>query len=129
MTSARLSRRPAAHMLGAAALMGSWAAFANRAHPMPEPLFAFLVQGALSGTITLGLKRGIETAVARLAAPWARIVPPIGAALLSITLLTLVHTLAGTPEIAATIAVPLTAVTLYAALYAASLVADRRTAP
>ena len=36
--------------------MGSWAAFANRMHPMPRPLIAGFVQGVLSGCLTLFLK-------------------------------------------------------------------------
>ena len=48
------------HMGIAFLAMGGWAAFANRAHPMPEPLVAGLVQGALSAAITLVLKRMVE---------------------------------------------------------------------
>ena len=40
--------------------MGSWATFANLAHPMPRPLIAGVVQGTLSALITLFLKRMIE---------------------------------------------------------------------
>lgn len=38
----------ARHMALAFVAMGGWAALANRAHPMPDPLIAGLVQGALS---------------------------------------------------------------------------------
>jgi hypothetical protein len=41
--------------------MGGWAAFANRAHLMPAPLYAGLLQGAISATITLVVHGGEKT--------------------------------------------------------------------
>nr|WP_047575286.1 hypothetical protein [Methylobacterium sp. ZNC0032] len=101
--------------------MGSWAVFANRAHPMPAPLQAGLLQGAISATITLVLKRCIEYLARRFSGLTALLAPPAIAGLVSATLLTLLHTIGGTPEIAKTIAVPLTVATSYAALYNYSL--------
>ena len=109
------------HVAAAFLAMGSWAAFANRAHPMPAPLLAGLVQGAISATITLGLNRAIEALVGRLDGLAALIVPPLAACAVSATLLTALHTAAGTPEILATLAVPLTVATSYAALYTFTL--------
>jgi len=40
---ARLMRSSVVHVAFAFVAMGSWAAFANRAHPMPAPLHAGLL--------------------------------------------------------------------------------------
>lgn len=118
---ARLMRSSIVHVGFAFLAMGSWAAFANRAHPMPAPLQAGLLQGAISATITLVLKRCIEYLASRFSGLTALLAPPVIASLVSATLLTILHTLGGTPEIAKTIAVPLTVATSYAALYNYSL--------
>lgn len=102
-------------------LMGGWAAYANSAHPMPRPLIAGLVQGCLSALITLGLKRMLEALARRLTGAAALILPVLAAAVLSAALLSAVHTLAGTPEVLRTIAVPVTVTTLYAASYTLAL--------
>jgi hypothetical protein len=117
MNAAALARSSSVHVGFAFLVMGAWAAFANRAHALPAPLVAAAVQGALSGTITLFLKRGIEFLAARLSGPAALVLPPLAAFVTSFTLLGAIHTLAGTPEILATVAVPLTVATSYAALY------------
>ena len=123
---ARLARSSVVHVLFAFAAMGGWAVFANRAHPLPAPLLAGVVQGGLSACITLFLKRLIEFLAARLQGIAALVGPPAVACLASATLLTAIHTLAGTPEILATIAVPLTVATTYAAAYNFSLWKMRR---
>ena len=69
-------------------LMGSWAVFANRAHPMPAPLLAGLIQGTLSALITLLLKRGIEYLASRFTGLAALLAPPVIAGLVSASLLT-----------------------------------------
>lgn len=108
--------------------MGAWAFFANRAHPLPQALLAGLVQGTISGTLTLFLKKGLE----RMSAFFfgarrsdeghgrnisALFIPPIVTATAIGTILFTAHTLAGTPEVLATIAVPFTVSTSYAILY------------
>ncbi len=109
------------HVLFAFLAMGGWAMFANRAHAMPQPLYSGLLQGALSACLTLFLKSVIDalsrrfTGAARL---WA---PPLIACLGSASLLTFLHVLIGTPEIASTIAVPLLVSTSYASIYNYSL--------
>lgn len=118
---ARLAGSSVVHVLFAFLAMGGWAVFANRAHAMPASLLAGLVQGGLSACITLFLKRLIEWLAARLSGVAALVVPPAAAALVSASLLTAIHALAGTPEIAATIALPLTVATAYAAIYNFSL--------
>ncbi|MCP3968983.1 MAG: hypothetical protein GY717_01410 [Rhodobacteraceae bacterium] len=117
-----LLRSNLAHGLGGLVLMGSWAAFANRAFPWPAPALAFAVQGALTAGITLLLKWAVELVVARQPTrPW---LAPMAAAAISATLLTTVHMLAGTPALWATIAVPFFVATSYAALYTWRLVKD-----
>lgn len=117
-----LLRSNLAHGFAGFVLMGSWAAFANRHHLWPAPLQAFLVQGALTAAITVLLKRAVETVLARNPdRPW---LAPLAAAAISCSLLTLVHTLAGTPAFWATIAVPFTVATTYAALYTRRLAHD-----
>ena len=123
---ARLMRSSIVHVGFAFLAMGGWAAFANRAHPMPAPLQAGLLQGAISATITLVLKRAIEYLASRFSCLTALLAPPVIAGLVSATLLTILHTLGGTPEIAKTIAVPLTVATSYAALYNYSLWRTRK---
>lgn len=109
-------------------LMGGWAMFANRDHTLPDMLRAGLVQGAISGTLTLFLKKGLE----RMSAMFfkarqsdegqgrdiaALFVPPIVTASGIFIVLLTAHTLAGTPEIAATISFPFAVSTTYAILY------------
>ena len=118
---ARLMRSSIVHVGFAFLAMGSWAAFANRAHPMPAPLHAGLLQGAISATITLVLKRAIEFLADRFSGLAALLAPPAIAGFVSASLLTFLHTIGGTPEILKTIAVPLTVATSYAALYNYSL--------
>ena len=118
---ARLMRSSIIHVAFAFLAMGSWAAFANRAHPMPAPLQAGLLQGAISATITLVLKRAIEYLASRFSGLTALLAPPVIAGLVSASQLTMLHTLSGTPEILKTIVVPLSVATSYAALYNYSL--------
>lgn len=116
-----MTRSPLLHMAGGFLLMGGWAAFANRAHPLPDIAAAALTQGMLTAVITLGLKRGIEAISARTHGWAAMVLPPLAAFGVSLVLLSAIHALARTPELAATIVVPLAVSTTYAALYAHSL--------
>ncbi|MEM6623831.1 MAG: hypothetical protein AAF674_16500 [Pseudomonadota bacterium] len=110
------------HGLGGLILMGSWAAYANSAHPWPVPAIAFAVQGALTAVITLILKRTVETVVARQPSrPW---LAPLAAAGISASLLSLVHLAVGTPAYWATLAVPFTVAAGYASFYTWRLVRD-----
>ncbi len=116
-----LARSSLVHVAVAFVAMGGWAFLANRAHAFPQPLVAGLVQGALSGIITLVLKRMIETIAAHLAGVASLVAPPLIAVALSLAILTTIHTLAGTPEILATIALPVGVTALYSTVYAAAL--------
>lgn len=117
----RLARSSVVHVLFAFVAMGGWAVFANRTHPMPAPLVAGMIQGGLSACITLLLKRLIETLSLRFDGIRALLVPPVITCLVSASLLTLIHALSGTPEVLATIVLPLTVATSYAAFYNFSL--------
>ncbi len=88
---------------------------------MPEPVIAGVLQGTISAIIILFLKRMIEAVAALLAGLPELIVPPVVAASLSLVLLAVPHGQAGTPETAATIAVPLIVSTSYAFFYSLTL--------
>lgn len=105
--------------------MGGWALFANRAHGAGA-IGPALAQGTMSGLITLVLKRALEAFAARLSGWTAYVVPPLITASLILALLIGVHKMIGTPEIAATIAVPWGVSTLYAIVYTAALLRGRR---
>jgi LytS/YehU family sensor histidine kinase len=106
-----------AHVGFAFLAMGAWAVVANRGHEAPQALLAGLVQGSMSGLITLGLKKFLEWSHARLRGAAALLLPPFITAASILAILVSAHTLAGTPEIAATIAVPFTVSTTYACVY------------
>ncbi len=125
--SESLARSSFVHVAIAFLAMGSWAVFANRAHPMPQPLVAGVVQGALSGAITFVLKRMLEALSARFSGISALVLPPLIAVALSLVVLTAIHTLAGTPEILSTIALPTSVTAAYSMTYTAALWRDRRT--
>lgn len=114
-------RRDRPHLLLAFVGMGAWAAFANRAHPWDEVLAAGAAQGGLSAGLTLGMKRLTEGLVERLEGRSALLAPPLACGALSGGLLPALHTLAGTPEVLATVAVPFAVSTAYAASYAYAL--------
>jgi mannose/fructose/N-acetylgalactosamine-specific phosphotransferase system component IIC len=106
-----------AHVGFAFLAMGGWAVFANRDHALGQVLLSGLVQGTVSALLTLGLKKFLEWFNAKLAGPAALIVPPLVTAATILAILISAHKLAGTPEIAATIAVPFTVSTTYAIIY------------
>lgn len=97
--------------------MGAWAVFANRNHPLPAALLAGLVQGTISGLLTLVLKKFLEWINAKLSGAAALLAPPLITAGSILAILVTAHRLAGTPEILATIAVPFSVSTAYAVIY------------
>ena len=105
------------HVLFAFVAMGGWAYFANTAHPMPKPLVAGLVQGTMSACLTLFLKTTIDHLAGMMARPWSLWAPPAIACAASAAILATIHKIAGTPEILATIAVPLLVATSYGFIY------------
>lgn len=106
-----------AHVGFAFIVMGGWAVFANRAHPLGQALLSGAVQGAISALLTLGLKKFLERLAGRLSGLPALILPPALTALSILAILISAHTLAGTPEIAATIAFPFSVSSVYAIIY------------
>lgn len=123
-----LASNTAVHVAFGFITMGAWAVFANRGHPLPDALLAGLVQGTISGSLTLMLKKALERmSAAFFSAPQsdegigrrlaALVVPPIITATAILAILVGAHTLAGTPEVFATIAVPFAVSTTYAILY------------
>lgn len=125
---ATLARSSVVHVGFAFLAMGAWAVFANRSAGAGHALTAGLVQGALSGAITLGLKRFLETASARLDGVWATIVPPATSCAVILVLLLGAHLLAGTRHIWATISLPYAVSSTYAWVYALMLVRERTVA-
>jgi hypothetical protein len=116
-----LAQNSLVHIAVAFLAMGGWAVFANRAHPWPQPLFAGIVQGALSGAITFVLKRMIERLASRFSGIAALVLPPLIAVGLSVAVLSSIHALAGTPEILATMALPVSVTAIYSTIYTAAL--------
>ena len=105
--------------------MGGWAFFANRNHPMPAPIFAGLLQGALSGSITYLMKKALDSLSHYFGVQKKRILrliaPPIIVCSISSSSLAISHALAGTPELVSTIIVPSSIALLYASIYSYSL--------
>ncbi|NVD41157.1 hypothetical protein HT585_19975 [Ensifer sp. HO-A22] len=112
-----VARSSVVHVLFAFFAMGGWALFANHHHPMPRPLVAGLVQGALSAALTLCLKSSIDALSNRFRGAARLWMPPLLASLASTTILVAIHAATGTPEILKTIAVPLLVSTSYAVAY------------
>lgn len=118
---AGLARSGAVHGAFAFLAMGAWAAFANRGHGPEAMATAGVIQGAISCAITLILKRSLEAMFARLAGPAAVIVPPLVTMAVVLAVLLALHTVAGTPEVWATIAVPYAVSSSYAWIYTLTL--------
>jgi hypothetical protein len=127
-TLASLARSSVTHVAFAFLAMGGWAVFANWPHGDERALLAGLVQGTLSGLLTLGLKRFLEAAVGRLPDLSAAIVPPFLTCAGVLAILLTAHRLAGTPNVWATISVPYAVSSSYAWIYSLMLVLARRRA-
>jgi hypothetical protein len=120
LSLAKLARATSVHIAFASVAMGGWTLFANRAHGAAA-FGPAIVQGAISGAITGVLKRALELMNRRLTGLAAYALPPLATASTILALLVGVHTLIGTPELWATIAVPWSVSTLYAIVYSAVL--------
>jgi len=114
---AKLAGMAVVHVAVAFLLMGSWALYANWGHPMPKPVLAALVQGALSGAITYALKRTLDALRTRVSHDKGWWLPPLIACTGSLCLLIGAHWVASTPEILRTISVPFSVASLYAITY------------
>tara|TARA_R110000803_G_scaffold85747_1_gene152051 strand:- start:2246 stop:2650 length:405 start_codon:yes stop_codon:yes gene_type:complete len=113
------------HVSFAFLAMGGWAVFANLGHPFPEPLIAGLVQGILSGTITLVMKKALEALSRRFSDNGKGMLPlfapPLIVCSVSLAVLVTSHLAAGTPEIVKTIAIPFSVAFTYACIYSFGL--------
>jgi len=105
------------HVAFAFLVMGGWAMFANAGHPLDDALRAGAVQGVMSAAITLALKKALEALQRQASGLAALIAPPLIVCALSLAALVLAHVIAGTPEIARTIAVPFGIAFTYACIY------------
>ena len=128
MADRSIFRSSAAHMAFGFLLMGGWALFANRAHGLEGSWLPALAQGVVSALLTGVIKKVIEWMDGRIAGPLAYVVPPLVTASSILATLWTMHTLIGTPEVAATIAFPWSISTLYAIIYNAGIVRARRAA-
>lgn len=120
-----LLRSTLAHVLTGIVAMSAWAIFANRGYALSASLIAGLTQGALSGLLTLFLKRSVDvlrTVFSGSVRYWA---PPLLAFLGSSALSILGHTLANTPEIIRTISVPFAVTGIYIFTYNFTLNLER----
>lgn len=102
------------HILFAFVGMGSWAVWANRMHDMPAPLIAGVVQGLISASLTVVMQTLILAVLDRTGRKPLAI---ICASLMSLGTLLVIHTLAGTPEVVLTIALPWCIGISYAVLF------------
>lgn len=127
--TAQAVRRTWPHLALAFVAMGVWAMLANRHHPWPQIVQAGLVQGMLSACLTLLMKRVVEAVVASMKRRGAPLVALAACGLISICVLSVLHTIAGTPEIIATITVPVVVSSAYAASYAVALMRTAQRKP
>jgi hypothetical protein len=122
----RWTQSSAAHVGFAFFAMGGWAEFANRGAGPGHAALAGAVQGSISGAITLGLKRFLESASQRLSGGWAAIVPPLISCAVILAMLVTAHRLAGTRQLWTTISVPYAVSSSYAFIYTAMILRLRR---
>ncbi|HKT53544.1 MAG TPA: hypothetical protein VJP88_03770 [Caulobacteraceae bacterium] len=121
----RWARSNGAHVVFAVIAMGGWAVFANASTDFAHAFLAGAVQGSISGAITLGLKRFLESASKRLIGPWAALLPPMISCAVILGVLVIAHELAGTRRLWATISIPYAVSSSYAFIYTAMIVRQR----
>lgn len=126
MRSLSPTRRIVLSSIAAFVLYGGWAVFANWSHGLRAGLLADLAQGSMSFLSTALLTTGIEKIFAGMSAGALRY---LAAATIPITLtlllMAIVHRLAGTPEIAATMAPSILIGYLFSFAYAGGLARAR----
>lgn len=113
------------HVATSFVLMGSWAFFANRMHGTEAAFMAAIVQGTLSGIITLGMKKALERiyqAFKNQGKDKAGLFfTPLIVCSVSASTLLLCHFMAGTPELIMTIITPSSVALFYAYTYTYTL--------
>ncbi|MEC7760418.1 MAG: hypothetical protein VX874_00740 [Pseudomonadota bacterium] len=107
-----------AHVLAGIFLMGGWAFIANITHSWLAAFEAGLLQGLITGTMTFFIKKAIEWVASNTTGV---VTPTLAASAISATVLTTIHTIAGTPAFWATVLVPFTVATIYGATYTFTL--------
>ena len=121
----RLAQSTFSHVATSFILMGSWAFFANHAHGTGPALVAALVQGTLSGVITLGMKKALEHIFEHFHQRGQHkasvFLTPLLVCSVSASTLALCHFIARTPEILMTIITPSSVALFYAYVYTFSL--------
>ncbi|MGB7244063.1 MAG: hypothetical protein WBC93_18510 [Sulfitobacter sp.] len=105
------------HVAFAFVVMGGWAIYANLAHPMPKLVLAGLVQGGISAGLTLFLKRSVDWMRPKFPFAIGHVAPAVIASAVSAAGLITAHRLAGTPEVAKTVLVPLAVSVSYILTY------------
>ena len=102
------ARSSVTHVAFAFLAMGGWAVFANHTHGLERAAIAGLAQGAVSGLLTLGLKRFPGSSRGAVALDLCGRHPAASTITCAVVLaiLLIVHRLAGTPNVLATISVP-----------------------
>lgn len=102
-------------------LQGGWAVYANYRFGVEQSLLSGVVQGAVSCVMTFIVTIVIETMLARLSSwpPLTRFAASVaGTVGIMIATLTVIHGIAGTPDIWLTIALPVGMGSLYCTVYA-----------
>lgn len=95
-------------------LWGGWAAYINSRHGTAEALRSGLAQGIASFAITIFLTFSVARLHGSLRQRFARaVLPALATVTLTGSLLVALHTLAGTPEVLATVVPPITVAALY----------------
>lgn len=110
----RIAAHRASHIAFAFLGMGGWAFWANRMHDMPVPMIAGVVQGLISASLTVAMQALI---LATLRRSHSKPLAMVLAGLMSLATLLTIHSLAGTPEILVTIALPWCIGLTYAVLF------------
>jgi len=106
------------HVLFAFFAMGAWALFVNLDHGADRAFLAAMTQGSASALITALMKRSLDAMFRALgASPWRRIAPWLATTAAAGSGLVAYHLATGTPNLLATISVPLSVSTTYAIIY------------
>jgi len=121
----KLAQSSWSHVATSFILMGGWAFFANRVHGVDASIMAALLQGTLSGIITLGMKKALERIYQAFKNKGddkaAFFLTPLIVCSMSASTLLLCHFIAGTPELILTIITPSSVALFYAYIYTYTL--------
>lgn len=105
------------HLAFAFLAMGGWGFWVNTSHPLPQALAAGALQGVMSTALTLFLKKSVDVLRGAFGGHLRYWAPPLLASLGTASLLVFGHWVAATPEILATVALPLSVSVSYVLAY------------